>query len=123
MVLGQCLSQRDLLGTTFTAGSRIATKLSRTVTSYIAGGMTPVLQVTDTDYAHRAETGAEKNKQKMISEMKLEAVARGEVFGSEDMKLNCERLMKVINADHNTMKVSSETDKGGLTHDGVVAAC
>ena len=89
--LGQVLSQRDLLCTPF-AGSRIAAKLSQTVTSYIVGGMTLVLQVTDTDYAHRAKAGVEEEKQTMNSEIKLEEVARGEVSDSkEDSRLNCDQ--------------------------------
>ena len=100
------LNLRDLLHVGFTQKSKAATRLYQQINAWIAGGMTPVLQWTDTDGACDAKIGAEVAKRDMITELKDQAKAVGkEAIG---FKLDTYGILKVVNAAHDKMVDSND---------------
>ena len=58
----QCIHQRDLFGVMLTQSSRKKMRLYSHVPSWIGAKMTPVLQITDTDFAFIMKAAAERRK-------------------------------------------------------------
>ena len=108
----QALNLRDLLHVGFTQKSKAATRLGQQVNSWIAAGMTPVLQWTDTDGAFTAKRAAEHCKQKIITEVKEDAELKGQ---PADFKIGTYELLRIANAAHQGMVEKN------LTQDSVLA--
>ena len=74
---GQAVHQRDLFAAALTDNSKKFMKLYQTIPTWIAGKMTPVLQLTDTHIVFPAKKSAERFKQQMAREMRAAAKLAG----------------------------------------------
>ena len=70
------------------------------VPSWIGAKMTPVLQITDTDFAFIMKAAADRRKKDMAKDMRDRARLRGEI---PDYKMGHEEIMEIVVAAHNRM--------------------
>ena len=68
--------------------------------SWIGAKMTPVLQITDTDFAFIMKAAADRRKKDMAKDMRDRARLRGEI---PDYKMGHEEIMEIVVAAHNKM--------------------
>ena len=66
------LQLRDLLGCAFTDRSKAACRLCQQFCAWIAAGMTPCLQLTDTDEAFVMKAGSRVKQSEIVQEKKAE---------------------------------------------------
>ena len=96
-------------------------KVSHQIPTWIAGKMTPVLQLTDTDLAMPMKVAAEQKKMEISREIKNAARARGQI---PDYHLGIKEVLRVCQAAHQKMvKMNEEqnTAVAGMRRNGMIA--
>jgi hypothetical protein len=118
------LQLRDLLGCAFTDRAKAACRLTSTVNAWIAAGMTPALQLTDTDEAFILKRGSDHEKTKIVMEKKDEAKAEGGSFAQSSFRCGAYEIMRISNAGHQAMVDNNklkQTVVAGMRRNGFFA--
>jgi hypothetical protein len=86
--------QRDLSGGGgFSLEARKAMSLSSQISCWVAGKMTPVLQITDTDFSYRLKSFALEAKRSMRKQLESKALKDGV---DVTLKCGCYEILKII---------------------------
>ena len=93
----QAVWQRDLFQAAFSESARSATSLAQSISAWIAGKMTPVLQLTDTDYAQSFKAACRREEKSLRQEIKHEFKVRGE---RGVPKMGAYELLRIVDAGH-----------------------
>ena len=114
--------QRDLLGASMTDVTKVAMKIGHFLPSWIAAGMTPVCQLTDTDIAHPLKGFARRAMEDLKEEMK----AACHQAGAEQVKFTCStyEILKIANEAHKgIVKRNQDTQLvlAGLRRNGLLS--
>ena len=104
----QFLSQRDLLGVAFTEVSKLAHRAGSFINSWVGAGMTPVLQLTDTDLAFIMKAASRDEKTNLVLEMKQKAQDEGGISSAPDFKCGPYEMVKIAHAGHKAMVAHNE---------------
>ena len=91
--LGSSLFQRDSLATTMSAQALQNMGLAWQLQAIVAGKMTPVLQLTDTDFAYLFKSNLAKAKAKLQQELKAAASRKGT---RASMKCGLYEMMRLL---------------------------
>ena len=104
---GQTVHQRDMLGSAMAATARKAMQLCQSIPTWIAGKMTPALQLTDTDVAHRLKAFARREKQRVLTDQKHAAQAAG-----VEPMYSCgpEQIVRIAAGAHARLEQAQEED-------------
>ena len=101
--------QRDLVSGALSSRAKLAAYLQQVIPCWIGPGMTPVVQVTDTDIAYPLKRKIEQHKLKITKEFKELAIKDGR---ETSFKMNPPELMKVL---YNSIKeFNQEADASQL---------
>ena len=119
--VGPSLHQRDMLASALAKVARKAMQLCQSIATWIAGQMTPALQLTDTDAAFPLKSFAKKVKQEILTEQKHAAEAAG-----MQPVYNCgaEEILRIAGVSHQGLKerqASREWVVAGMARDGHLA--
>ena len=74
----QCVHQRDLFGSALADVNKKKMQLAHQIPTWIAGKMTPVLQLTDTDLAHPMKAAAQAAKKVIAHDMRIAGQINGQ---------------------------------------------
>ena len=100
----QAVHQRDLFGVMLTESAQKKTKINAQIPCWIGAKMTPVLQLTDTDFAFLAKNAAEWKKREMTKKMRERAQLKGEI---PDYHMGHEEILEIVNAAHERMETDN----------------
>ena len=118
--LGSSLFQRDSLATTMSKQALEKMGLAWQLQAIVAGKMTPVLQLTDTDFAYLFKSNLANAKASLQQELKATASRKGE---RADMKYGLYEVMKLLQeAFQATKKQAAERNLvlAGLRRNGML---
>ena len=99
--IAQAVHLRDCYAAGFSESAMRASFLSHQLMSIIAGKLTAVLQVSDTDVAAPMKRGSDAEKRQILSERRDEALARNE---RPDLKWSCRDILRVVLAGHEAVE-------------------
>ena len=103
------LCQRDMLGSYRCLSSVEAMQVVNMLDSAIAGKMTPVLQMTDTDFARRLKVLGQQAKEEVRQELKLKAIQEKK---KETFHCGCREILEIV--VRSVKKLEEEAVKGNL---------
>ena len=104
--VGQCIHVRDAFGGGWSLSSMRANFICSSVSALIAGKMTPVLQLTDTDVAAPMKKASDRMKQKIMSEKIVLANALKTVRQNESVNIRCtfSDMLRIMRAGHDRVE-------------------
>ena len=103
--------QRDLLSGALSSRARMAAQLLHILMCWVGPGMTPVVQLTDTDFAFLFKRYLEFWKLEIVKQRKEEAASRGESF---QMKFGAREILFIVSRAVADLKVRAEKEQLGL---------
>ena len=103
--------QRDLLSGALTSRTKMAAQLLHIITCWVGPGMTPVVQLTDTDFSFILKRALEFYKQEIARLRKEVAVRDGTKFS---MKFDAREIMYIVSRAAEEVKKNAEAKKLGI---------
>ena len=119
--VGQTIHQRDMYSAGLAGDSRKAHQLCQSLSTWIAGKMTPALQLTDTDASKKVQDACREAKMKIMLEQKKAA----EALGVEPVyRCDAEQIMELANYSHKALvrqQLENEFVVAGAYRNGMLA--
>jgi len=119
--VGQCIHQRDMYSAGLSEEARKAHQLCQSLSTWIAGKMTPVLQLTDTDASKTVQDACRRKKMDLMLETKMAAEAAGT---KPVYSCGAEQIMELASAAHEALvkkQLAKEFVVAGAYRNGMLA--
>ena len=103
--------QRDLLSGALSGRAKMAAVLQHIICCWVAPGMTPVVQLTDTDFSFIFKRRLEHAKQDVVKLLKEQAIKEGREF---EWKLGAVQVMQMLYNAFREYKLRAEAQQLGI---------